>query len=79
MGIPIIDLFDGKVMGWALRAAIKAVETCIETLKMALYTSNRSENLIFHSDRGVQYACSDFTKIINKNTIIQSMSRKGNC
>ncbi|MFT6369249.1 MAG: putative transposase [Maribacter sp.] len=56
---------------------MKAVETSIEAFKMALY--NRNENLIFHSDKGVQYACSNFTKIINKNNIIQRMSREGNC
>lgn len=75
----VIDLFDRKVIGWALSTTMKAVETSIEALKMALSNRNRSENLIFHSDRGVQYACNDFTKIINKNNITQSMSRKGNC
>jgi putative transposase len=58
---------------------MKVVETSIEALKMALSNRNRSENLIFHSERSVQYACSDFKKIVNKDTIIQSMSRKGNC
>jgi transposase InsO family protein len=44
--------------------------------------SNRpiTEDLIFHSDRGVQYACDDFTKILKLNELItRSMSRKGNC
>jgi len=75
----VIDLFDRKVIGWALSTTMKAVETSMEALKMALSNRIRSENLIFHSDRGVQYACSDFLKIINKNNITQSMSRKGNC
>lgn len=43
---------------------MKAVETPIETLKIALSNRNRNEGLIFHSDRGVQYDCSDFSKII---------------
>ena len=35
--------------------------------------------LIIHSDRGVQYACKDFRKVLKKHGFIQSMSRKGNC
>ena len=34
---------------------------------------------MFHSDRGVQYACTDFRKELDKRGFIQSMSRKGNC
>jgi len=52
-------------------------ETSMEALKMALSNRNSSENLIFHSDRGVLYACSNFIKILNKNNITQS--RKVNC
>ena len=36
-------------------------------------------DLIFHSDRGVQYACEAFTNILKHHEITQSMSRKGNC
>lgn len=75
----VIDLFDRKVIGWALSNNMLAVETTIPALKMAIYNRNRSENLIFHSDRGVQYACNDFTELINRKNIVQSMSRKGNC
>jgi len=32
-----------------------------------------------HSDRGVQYAASDFQELLKDNKIISSMSRKGNC
>ena len=75
----VIDLFDRKVIGWALSSTMKATQTSIEALKMALSNRNKSENLIFHSDRGVQYTCSDFTEIITEKNITQSMSRKGNC
>ena len=37
------------------------------------------DNLIFHSDRGVQYACNEFKKQLESPLITQSMSRKGNC
>jgi putative transposase len=35
--------------------------------------------LIFHADRGVQYACDEFRKLLKALKIFQSMSRKGNC
>ena len=35
--------------------------------------------MIFHSDRGAQYASNDFVEILKRNNIVQSMSRKGNC
>jgi transposase InsO family protein len=59
-----------------------AKDTSIAALKMAL--QNRplkyKENLLFHSDRGIQYACEEFTSEVNKGkNIDRSMSRKGNC
>jgi len=38
-----------------------------------------SKGLIFHSDRGVQYACREFADILLENGFLQSMSAKGNC
>ena len=35
--------------------------------------------LVIHSDRGVQYACKDFRKVLKNHHFIQSMSRKGDC
>jgi len=75
----VIDLFDRKVIGWALSNTMQAIQTSIAALKMALSNRDKSENLIFHSDRGVQYTCKDFTRITTKQNITQSMSRKGNC
>ncbi len=56
-----------------------AIQTSIAALKMALSNRMKSETLIFHSDRGVQYTCSDFTEITTRENITQSMSRKANC
>jgi transposase InsO family protein len=46
---------------------------------MALRNRMKDPQLIFHSDRGVQYACDAFKQILSKKNIRQSMSRKGNC
>jgi transposase InsO family protein len=34
--------------------------------------------LVHHSDRGVQYACADYTRILDEHRILASMSRPGN-
>lgn len=78
----VIDLFDRKVIGWALSATMKTKETVIPAFQMAI--SNRplkhTKELIFHSDRGIQYACDEFRYEIQKQkNITRSMSRKGNC
>jgi len=75
----VIDLADRKVIGWAFSKSMTAKETSIKALKMAIKCRGVKPGLIFHSDRGVQYACDEFKKVINNNKIHQSMSRKGNC
>lgn len=78
----VIDLYDRKVIGWALSNGMHAGQTVIAAFKMAKINRPlvHQEQLIFHSDRGVQYACDAFRKELeNSKNIIQSMSRKGNC
>ncbi|WGQ09925.1 IS3 family transposase [Pedobacter gandavensis] len=76
----VIDLGDRKIIGWALSVTMKAIDTVIPAFKMAQKTRPITQELIFHSDRGVQYACNEFRSLLGKNPfIIRSMSRKGNC
>ena len=76
----IIDLFDRKVVGWSMSKGMTAEETIIAAWRMAVNNRPINQELIFHSDRGVQYACTKFTNILNANELVQrSMSRKGNC
>nr|WP_218160629.1 IS3 family transposase [Spirosoma endophyticum] len=76
----IMDLYDRKVIGWALSKSMRAAETTIPAWQMAIKNRPIERNLIFHSDRGVQYACHAFTKLLKKHPLVlQSMSGKGNC
>ena len=76
----IIDLFDRKVVGWSMSKGMTAEETIITAWRMAVNNRPITQELIFHSDRGIQYACTKFTNILNANELVQrSMSRKGNC
>ena len=76
----VLDLADRKVIGWALSETMKAKETTVAALKMAITNRPVVQELIFHSDRGVQYACDEFRKELKAYPLIQqSMSRRANC
>jgi len=76
----ILDLFDRKVIGWSQSSDLSAKNTSIAAWKMAVGNRPPSKNLIFHSDRGVQYACHDFARLLDSYPHVErSMSRKGNC
>jgi putative transposase len=75
----IIDLFDRKVIGWAFSSNMTAQETVIPAWRMAIVNRPILEEIIFHSDRGIQYACKAFRNLLTNKLITQSMSRKGNC
>ena len=73
-----IDLFSRTVVGWSLSSSLSA-ETVLTALTRAVRKRRPGSGLIIHSDRGVQYACSDFRKVLEKHHFVQSMSRKGDC
>lgn len=75
----IMDLFDRKIVGWSMATSMYASETVVAAWKMAQLTRPSGKGLLFHSDRGVQYACNEFRNELKEDEVIQSMSRKGNC
>jgi len=75
----VIDLFSRKVVGWSMRPDMHR-RLVIDALEMGVYQRRpHPGGLIFHSDRGSQYASEDFRAVIDKHGILASMSRKGNC
>jgi transposase InsO family protein len=74
----ILDLADRKAVGWSLSDTIKASDTTIAAWKLATINRPVSQSLLFHSHRGVQYACTDFREQLKGLPVLQSMSRKGN-
>lgn len=74
----IIDLFDRKIIGWNLSEGLTIKETSIPAWEMALRNRKTKKGLIFHSDRGIQYANKMFTRKLDYKHITRSMSRKGN-
>jgi len=76
----VIDLYRRKAIGWAVGETLKTSDTTLPALEMAIQNSPiKNKKLIFHSDRGVQYACDDFRTFLKEYDITQSMSRKGDC
>ena len=75
----VMDLYDRKIIGWAMSNGMSADQTTIPALNMAMKNRSFNQDLIFHSDRGVQYACKEFRDRLTNKKIVQSMSRKGNC
>jgi transposase InsO family protein len=74
----VIDLGSRKIVGWALSKRLKK-QLVIDALKSAFITRRPQKGLIFHSDRGSQYASVEFRKLLKRYSMQQSMSRKGNC
>ncbi len=73
----ILDAFSRKVVGWAL-ADHMAASLALDALRMALETRRPGPGeLVHHSDRGVQYACADYTLALEAACVIPSMSRGG--
>jgi putative transposase len=74
----VLDAYSRRVIGWDLGRTLQA-ELAIRALQMALsQRSWKAEGLIHHSDRGVQYASTDYTGLLEQNEIQISMSRRGN-
>lgn len=76
----IMDLFDRQIIGWALSKTMHTNKTIIPAWRMAVAKRKITEELIFHSDRGIQYASTHFRNILKNHRLVkQSMSRKANC
>jgi transposase InsO family protein len=74
----IMDLYSRKIVGWAMSERIDT-ELILNALAMALLHRQPPANLLFHSDRGVQYASGAYRRALARSGLTASMSRKGNC
>jgi len=74
----IVDLYSRKVVGWSLAERMTAALVC-NALDAAVRLRRPKPGLIFHSDRGSQYASHAFRRRLWRHQMCASMSRKGNC
>ena len=74
----ILDLFSRQVVGWAMSDRLTS-GFVVKALYQAIGRRHPSSGCILHSDRGIQYASTDFRDVLSAYGFIQIMSRKGNC
>jgi transposase InsO family protein len=74
----VIDIFSRKVVGWSMSHSLHT-SLVNDALLMAIQRRNPKKGLIYHTDRGSQYASYEHKNILEKYGIIQSMSKKGDC
>jgi transposase InsO family protein len=74
----VMDLYSRKVVGWSLARNMK-VGMVINALLMAIGRRQPELGLIHHSDRGIQYACDTYRRLLQSRGMVSSMSRSGNC
>ncbi len=74
----VLDLFTREVVGWSMSASLET-RLVLRALDMAMKRVGPDVEIIFHSDRGSQYASKAYRNFLRNKRIRPSMSRKGNC
>jgi transposase InsO family protein len=72
----ITDAYSRKIVGFYLNKDLSA-KGPLKALKMALAHNPVRDNLIHHSDRGVQYCCDEYVKLLQDNQVRISMTENG--
>jgi transposase InsO family protein len=73
----ILDAFSRRVIGWALGRTLQA-GLAVAALKMVIDRGRVQPGLVHHSDRGSQYASTEYIGLLAEHNILLSMSRRGN-
>lgn len=74
----VIDLYSRQVVGWSMAEHMRT-KLVNDALLMAIWKRKPGKGLLWHTDRGSQYASDSHRALLQQHGIIQSMSRKGNC
>jgi transposase InsO family protein len=74
----VMDLYSRQILGWSVWESLAAAGAQ-QALARALVKRGYPRQVIHHSDRGIQYACVDYRRELQRHRLIASMSRKGNC
>ena len=74
----ITDMYSRKIVGWDLTNSLE-LSGCVRALNKALYQAKETNELIHHSDRGIQYCSNLYTQILKRNNIRISMTEENHC
>ena len=65
----VMDLYSRRIVGWAMQSTLERSLT-LRALEMAIAQRRPAPGLIHHSDRGVQYACSDYQAALDRHGLV---------
>lgn len=74
----VMDLFSRQIIGWSMSSRMTR-QLVIDALLSAYFRRKPNKGVIFHSDKGSQYASHDYCAVLKNYGFIGSMSGKGNC
>jgi transposase InsO family protein len=74
----VMDLFNREIVGWSMGKTLEK-SLVLKALENSMIKASPDAEVIFHSDRGSQYASEAYRNLLKEKNIIPSMSRKGNC
>jgi putative transposase len=74
----VVDLYSRNIVGWAMSGRMKR-GLAMDALQRAITLRRPPPGLIHHSDRGSQYCCGDYRRLVAASGVIASMSGRENC
>jgi len=74
----VMDLYNREIVGWSMSRSLKS-KIVVDAMKMAVANCTPETKMVFHSDRGSQYASKVFIDLLSNQSVLPSMSRRGNC
>jgi putative transposase len=74
----VTDLFSRKIVGYDMSSRLTH-HGALNALRMATSSIKNTKGLIHHSDRGCQYCCYDFLRVLKEKTMIPSMTEEAHC
>jgi putative transposase len=72
------DVYSRLITGWDLSESL-SIEGAIKALKMTIKQCPKTEKVIHHSDRGIQYCSKEYVKILRRNKMVISMTEENHC
>jgi putative transposase len=74
----VLDLFSRRIVSWRLEERLNA-GLATATLRQAFFSRQPAENLLFHTDRGIEYRAQRTQELLNQYKVRHSMNRPGQC
>ena len=72
------DAYSRMITGWNVSESL-SIEGAVKALQMTLKQCGSPEDVIHHSDRGIQYCCNEYVKLLTKNKMLISMTEENHC